>query len=520
MTENATMTDHTTGDSEPLAARIRDLLRRYNPIYLAPLAFLSLPVEFVDQLAFLEIFEIFWLFFLWIFIGPLVDLALRTQIEEESEPTDWIGAGGPESLVVFILTMPLAFLNPLVLLQDLTQFAGGALAAVRHRGSLPDVESYEQSVEYRLPFDGEWTVVNGSPEQEYSHSWIYPNQRYAYDFLITDEDARSKSEGAGSTVEEYYCYDEPVLAPADGVVVDAFDAALESTRAGGFSHPASRDIRGGYVVIKHAAEEYSLLAHLKPGSVPVAVGERVERGQEVGRCGHSGNSSEPHLHFQVQDHPSFEFAVSLPVQFDTVEIESPGVAHDEDLIPGATLSDGVHENSYIVAGQRVSHAGDAFEDGEEADAGESGAVDVATETETGVSSGADETERSVGIGGWSVTRTARLATLGFGVAGILLFVARIILSGWPLVGVLAGASAVGLAFGLVHRLRHGRAFKTRSLGVPLGLGVAAIGLAGLSSAGVGTGVVVGVLVVGGFLGYFLLGEVERWRLSGVGLALS
>jgi hypothetical protein len=212
MKENATMTDRTGGDSKPLAARIRDLLRRYNPIYLAPLAFLSLPAEFVDQLFFLDIFGIFWLFFVWIFIGPLVDLALRSRIEEESKPTDW---------------------------QDLTQFVGGALATVRHRGSLPDVESYEQSVDYRLPFDGEWTVVNGSPEQEYSHSWIYPNQRYAYDFLITDEDARSKSEGAEPRVGEYYCYDEPVLAPADGVVVDAFDAALESTHAGGFSYGRS-----------------------------------------------------------------------------------------------------------------------------------------------------------------------------------------------------------------------------------------------------------------------------------------
>jgi len=509
MTENATMTDPTGGDAESLAARIRDGLRRYNPIYLAPLAFLSLPAGFVDQLALLEIFEIFWLFFLWIFIGPLVDLALRTQIEEESEPTDWVSAGGWGSLVVFILTMPLAVLNPLVFLQDLTQFAGGALATLRHRGSLPDAESYEQSVDCRLPFDGEWTVVNGSPEREYSHSWIYPNQRYAYDFLITDEDGRSRPEGAGSSVEEYYCYDEPVLAPADGVVVDAFDAALESTRAGGFSHPASRDIRGGYVVIKHAAEEYSLLAHLKPGSVPVDVGQRVRRGQEVGRCGHSGNSSEPHLHFQIQDHPSFEMAASLPVQFDTVEIESPGVPHDEDLVPGATITDGVHERSYIAAGQRVSHAGDAFEE----EATESGTVD--TESEAALDAG-----QSVGIGGRSISQVARLAAFGFGVAGILLFVARIFLSGWQLVGVLAGASAVGLAFGLVYRLRHGTAFKTRSPGVPLGVGVAAVVLAGLSSAGVGSGVVVGVLVVGWLLAYFLLGGVERRRLSSVSPSVS
>jgi murein DD-endopeptidase MepM/ murein hydrolase activator NlpD len=58
-----------------------------------------------------------------------------------------------------------------------------------------------------------------------------------------------------------------------------------------------------------------LLAHLKRGSVRVKTGDTVKRGQEIGRCGHSGNSTEPHLHFQFQSGKSFYFSNGLPVKF-------------------------------------------------------------------------------------------------------------------------------------------------------------------------------------------------------------
>jgi murein DD-endopeptidase MepM/ murein hydrolase activator NlpD len=102
-----------------------------------------------------------------------------------------------------------------------------------------------------------------------------------------------------------------------------------------------------------------------PGSVTVDPGQRVERGQQVGRCGYSGNSSEPHLHFQVQDHPDFATTTSLPVRFDDIEIESPGVTHEPDLVPGYDVwhsgspddsPDGYHSRTFVVEGQRVAHA--------------------------------------------------------------------------------------------------------------------------------------------------------------------
>jgi hypothetical protein len=494
MAENVSTTDSSTTGTEPRAARLRDALRRYNPLYLGPLGFLSIPAEYFDGLAFLDVFGIFYLFFLWIFVGPIVDIGLRSRIEGTSEPTDWIEMGDWKTLVVALGTMPLVFLNPLVLFQDLRQFLGGWLGALRQRGALPDAETYDQSVSYRLPFDGEWTVVNGSPDREYSHSWIYPNQRYAYDFVITDDEGRTKPADAGSTVEEYYCYDESILAPAEGIVVDAFDAALESTRANGFSHPAKRDIRGGYVVLKHADDEYSLLAHLTPGSVPVEIGECVQSGQEIGRCGHSGNSSEPHLHFQVQDHPTFELAVSLPIQFETLEIDSPGKSHTEDLVPGAMIPDGVHDQAYVVAGQRVAHAEDH---------------PPKTDREDGTESTPDV------VSGIGTGRVFKQFAVGLSVAGIVLFVARIIGSGWPLVGALFSASAIGLLFGIGYRHRAEKPLKTRTFGLPLGVGAGGVVLAGVLSAGVGSGGVVGILLVAGLVAFLGVAEYERYRSRSV-----
>ena len=527
MTANSTTTDQSTARVTAVVSRLRELLRRFDPTLLGLLGFLSLPAYVFDSLAFLELFGIFFLFFLWMFVGPLVDMALARGAGEETEPTDWMQLGGTRDLVVGYLMIPVSLLNPLVVVQDFLQAFGGALALVRHRGSLPDAASYDQQVSYRLPVEGTWTVVNGSPEREYSHSWIYPNQRYAYDLLITDEEGRSHPEGTGTAVEEYYCYDEPVLAPADGIVVDTFDTVLEASHGGGFSHPLKRSIPGGHVVIRHADSEYSLLAHLRPGSVAVEPGDRVARGQQIGRCGHSGNSSEPHLHFQVQDRPDFTMATSLPVQFDDVTVESPGVSHDANLVPGhdvwhsrtadgpdstagetsdeavpeSSLSpEGYHDRTFIIEGQRVTHAGESD------DHDEWGPRTVDTQP-------SGNPVRSTG---------RRLATLlrrtafGFALGGLITFVASAFLSGLTISLLLGGAAATGVTFRYGFPYVRGDVFQRRAggLGAPLGLAIAAavVAVAAISAA-VGVGRITGLLLLVGFLGYAAVEEYNAMRLS-------
>jgi murein DD-endopeptidase MepM/ murein hydrolase activator NlpD len=60
---------------------------------------------------------------------------------------------------------------------------------------------------------------------------------------------------------------------------------------------------------------YAALAHLRRGSLRVRPGDRVAAGQQLAACGNSGNSTEPHLHFQLMDHPSVLLATGLPLRF-------------------------------------------------------------------------------------------------------------------------------------------------------------------------------------------------------------
>ena len=72
---------------------------------------------------------------------------------------------------------------------------------------------------------------------------------------------------------------------------------------------------GNYILISHKNNEYSLLAHLEYSSINVSIGEKVHQGDLIGKCGNSGNSSEPHLHFQVMNSSKIDECVSLKIKF-------------------------------------------------------------------------------------------------------------------------------------------------------------------------------------------------------------
>ena len=496
------MSERTFPAAASLASRVRRRLRSFEPMYLALLGLVALPSYVVDSLAILEVFELFFLFFLWPFVSPLLDLALRRGADETSaEPTDWIDMGSGREYVAWFLLMPLTLLNPLALAQDFLQWLGSGLAYVRHRGTVPDAESYDQQGSYRLPVDGTWTVVNGSYDHDYSHSWFPLTQRYAYDFVITDDDGRTSPAESGSAVDSYYCYDEPILAPADGVVVDAFDTAFESSRGGGLSHPLKRDIRGNYVVLKHAPDEYSCLAHLVPGSVAVSPGDRVERGTQIGRCGHSGNSSEPHLHFQLQDHPRFELAAGLPIAFDDVTVEWPGTAAelteprpDRNEATDDGLEEAPNDRAYLTAGQRVTHAdpedrGDAGTPGTTDDPGRSQPV-------TGNDAGLAALQR---------------AAFGACVGGVIAFLAAVFVARSAVVFLLAAGTTAAVGWWLWLEAVRGATDVSRpgGLGIVAGLALVATAVWYVESSVQSLGV---AAIAVGFVGYTLLGEYDRRRL--------
>jgi len=146
---------------------------------------------------------------------------------------------------------------------------------------------------------------------------VWP-QRYAYDFVMVDKSGKTHS-GRGRELRDYYCYGQDVLAPADGEVVSMAGNHPESRAYGdGRIECRAKDIRGNYITLKHNEKEFSTIAHLMPGSVTVALGQKVVRGQVIAKCGNSGNTSEPHVHFQLNDGKCFFASAGLSVKFKNV----------------------------------------------------------------------------------------------------------------------------------------------------------------------------------------------------------
>ena len=215
----------------------------------------------------------------------------------------------------FVSVFVWQFLNPFGIWQSILQNGGQIIAILRSRVFKTDVPSFTMS----LPFYGSWKVANGGIDKPYSHSWNIMSQRYAYDFIYYDENGKAYA-GNGRKAENYYAFNQDVLASADGTIIKVRNNIRDLDRAGtGTVDILTCDMRGNYVIIRHGENVYSLIAHLKKKSCIVRQGDFVEQGQVIGKCGNSGHSTQPHIHFHVQDTPNFYSAMGLPILFKNIE---------------------------------------------------------------------------------------------------------------------------------------------------------------------------------------------------------
>ena len=215
---------------------------------------------------------------------------------------------------------------------------------------LPVRSTYSQT-SFRFPLKGTWLVANG-PTFHTEHRWALPEE-FGMDVVRLGPDS-SSHRGDGSRFEDYYAYANPVFAAAGGRVIGvASDVAEDpaSLRAAGegaeeYSQRVEKmqaarlskgnmALVGNYLLVDQGHSEYALYAHLKPGSVGARVGDVVEAGQLIGAVGSSGNSAEPHLHFQVCDRPDVLLCAGIPVQFEGIQLplaDSPRALQSGDIV--------------------------------------------------------------------------------------------------------------------------------------------------------------------------------------------
>lgn len=216
------------------------------------------------------------------------------------------------AIIVFAITVVLAFLGPRL---------------------LPEREPLTVT----SPVHGRWQALNSPASNVPSHGIRMYGQTYAIDLVADPHDRPRPVFGEGPAMRhprDYPALGEPVFAMIDGIVVRAsgwrrdhrsrssllallylmVEGAVRELGGPGF-------ILGNHVIIRAADGTHAAIAHLQRDSVSVRVGEAVAAGQQIGRCGNSGNSSEPHVHAQLMDRRSLLTAQGIPMAFADIAIE-------------------------------------------------------------------------------------------------------------------------------------------------------------------------------------------------------
>jgi hypothetical protein len=169
---------------------------------------------------------------------------------------------------------------------------------------------------------GRWVAANGmfSPHHRRSFNAVdgreYLAQRFAIDWVLLGPDGRFFKKNSKANTN-FAGYGAEVIAVADGVVASIKSDLPDNVG----SNPQSErtvtldTITGNTIILDLGGGHFALYAHLQPGSLKVALGDRVSTGQVLAKLGNSGNSDAPHLHFHMTDANSPLGAEGIPYTF-------------------------------------------------------------------------------------------------------------------------------------------------------------------------------------------------------------
>jgi len=195
------------------------------------------------------------------------------------------------------------------------------------------MDDYKTKTDLILPFNGTWKVTNGGRTVE-TNNHADPERspksmQHAYDF-------RLEHTGDGTKLEDYEVFRKEVTSPANGKIIQIINGAIDVI-------PGERDRGNGVgnmIITDYGNGEFGMLCHLKHNSIKVEVGDEIKQGQAVGLCGNTGNTSEPHVHFQLQDGPFMHNSNALLAQFRRITVDGE-IKENYELIRGEMVSNEV-----------------------------------------------------------------------------------------------------------------------------------------------------------------------------------
>lgn len=206
-------------------------------------------------------------------------------------------------------------------------------------------------VQFELPVMGEWVVTQAhNGEHTHRDRW-----QHAWDFEIMDDEG-SLYANKGFAKEHYYCYAKPVIAPADGTVVQIVDH-IDDNAIGKVDLEHNW---GNAIIIKHADGLYSNISHLLKDSFKVKEGDFVKKGDVLALCGNSGRSPQPHVHFQIQALPhigsetiKYPLAYYVVKKDENVKFQFFDYPKNYQQVSNLSISPNLKEAFRFVPGQKL-----------------------------------------------------------------------------------------------------------------------------------------------------------------------
>ncbi|MGW0462474.1 M23 family metallopeptidase [Streptomyces tendae] len=213
----------------------------------------------------------------------------------------------------------------------------------RWNGGAPDAPGRSREpVEAAPPVTGRWSALNSPADRTPSHGVHAYGQTFAIDLVAEPEPGARPGFRAlwplARRSRDFPAFGAPLLAVADGTVARADDGQRDHLSR--TSLPAllylmlvegsvrelagARRIVGNHLVLDLGDGVHALYAHVRRGSFTVREGDRVRAGQMLARCGNTGNSTEPHVHFQLMDGPDPDSARGVPFTWTGIGVPRNG----------------------------------------------------------------------------------------------------------------------------------------------------------------------------------------------------